>query len=176
VSSVPAPSESATKYPPNLRDARAHSWNMLAAHIRHFLNSGCSGALALPGKRPRPSARSALFMIAVKTRAYGPHFYHEKNSFHDHGGGGETVWGQALIWVIRAQEVRLLWPSLQARNRRSRTSGAPSLVALSDQSGWPGCGGGGTPAPPPPGTFPVLQASLWSSRASSRLIGAVVAI
>jgi hypothetical protein len=76
-----------------LRDARAHSGNMLAAHIRHFLNSGCHGALALPGKRPRASARSALFMIVVKTRAYTAHFYREKNSFRDHGGGGETVWG-----------------------------------------------------------------------------------
>jgi hypothetical protein len=65
---------------------------MLAAHIRYFLDSGCPGALALPGKRPRPSATSALFMIAVKTHAYGPHFYLEKNSFRDHAGGGETVW------------------------------------------------------------------------------------
>jgi hypothetical protein len=70
----------------------AHSGNMLAAHIRHFLNSGRPGVPALPEKRPRPSARSALFMITVKTHAYGPHFYHEKNSFRDHGGGGETVW------------------------------------------------------------------------------------
>jgi hypothetical protein len=43
---------------------------MLAAHIRHFPNSGRLGALALPGKRPRPSARPPLFMITVKTRAY----------------------------------------------------------------------------------------------------------
>jgi hypothetical protein len=32
-------------------------------------------------------------MIVVKTRAYTAHFYREKNSFRDHGGGGETVWG-----------------------------------------------------------------------------------
>jgi hypothetical protein len=31
-------------------------------------------------------------MIAVKTHAYGPHFFRETNNFRDHGGGGETVW------------------------------------------------------------------------------------
>jgi hypothetical protein len=101
------------------RDARAHSGNMPAAHIRHFMNSGCPDALALPGKSPRPSARSALFMITVKTHAYRPHFYREKIVSAIMEVAARRFGGQVLIWVICAQGAPVLWPSLQARNRRS---------------------------------------------------------
>ena len=58
-----------------------------------------------------PAARSALFMITVKARAYRPHFYHEKNSFRDHGDGGEMVWRRNVItgvFILRGLAVAAL--------------------------------------------------------------------
>jgi hypothetical protein len=59
-------------------------------------------------------------MIVVKTRAYRPHFYREKNNFRDHGGGSETVWGA----------------SADLGDMRARSAGAVAFAASAKSAIW----------------------------------------
>ena len=75
-------------------------------------------------------------MITVKARAYGPHFYHEKNSFRDHGGGGETVGGAgANLGDMRTRSAGAAAFAASAESA-GRLPPAEFLAGGDQQSGW----------------------------------------